>query len=176
MSEGLRRGGGGWTRGRGGGEEGRGRGGRRDAGDGGEERKGGGRGEEEEGMEERGEETQGMEGRTEETRGMEGGRELIQTVNIQQLVQQGVFCVSDLQDATALDAQRVLVDGDGQLIAEHGAGICLQGAQVVRHDERGRHDGPHSHLSTGLVNAETKVPNDQLGSKSKTVISLTALQ
>lgn len=67
-----------------------------------------------------------------------------------------------LHDASPLDAQRVLVDGDGQLVLQDGAGLGADGAQVVGHVEGSGHDGPQRHLGAGLLAAEAEVTDNQL--------------
>lgn len=69
---------------------------------------------------------------------------------------------SHLHDASSLDAQRVLVDGDGPLVLQDGAGLGADGAQVIGHVERSGHDGPQRHLGAGLFGAEAKVTDNQL--------------
>lgn len=67
-----------------------------------------------------------------------------------------------LHDASPLDAQRVLVDGDGHLVLQDGAGLCADGAKVVGHVEWSGHDGPQRHLGARLLGAEAKVTDNQL--------------
>lgn len=67
-----------------------------------------------------------------------------------------------LHDASPLDAQRVLVDADGHLVLQDGAGLGANGAQVIGHVEGGGHDGPQRHLGARLFGAEAKVTDNQL--------------
>lgn len=67
-----------------------------------------------------------------------------------------------LHDASPLEAQRVLVDGDGHLVLQDGAGLSADGAQVVGHVKRSGHDGPQRHLGARLFGAEAKVTDNQL--------------
>lgn len=67
-----------------------------------------------------------------------------------------------LHDASPLDAQRVLVDGDGKLVLQDGAGLGADGAQVVGHVQGSGHDGPQRHLGVGLLGAEAEVTDNQL--------------
>ena len=70
--------------------------------------------------------------------------------------------MTDLVDPAALDAEAVLVDGDDLLVLEDGAVVGLDGAQVDRHEERRREDGPHRHLRLGLLVRQPEVADDQL--------------
>ena len=45
-------------------------------------------------------------------------------------------------DESSLLAHLVLVDGDGILVLQKGFGSRSHVAQIIRHDERRRHDGP----------------------------------
>lgn len=67
-----------------------------------------------------------------------------------------------LHDASPLDAQRVLVDGNDQLVLQDGTGLGADGAQVVGHVEGSGHDGPQRHLGAGLLEAEAEVADNQL--------------
>lgn len=67
-----------------------------------------------------------------------------------------------LHDASPLDAQRILVDGDGQFVLQDGAGLGTDGAQVIGHVEGSGHDGPQRHLGVRLLGAEAKVTDNQL--------------
>lgn len=77
----------------------------------------------------------------------------------QQTINQEVF---HLYDASSLNAQRVLVDANGHFVLQDDASPTADGAQVVGHKERSRHDRPESHLRPRLVHAEAKVANNQL--------------
>lgn len=74
-------------------------------------------------------------------------------------------CLSDdddLQQASSLDTNRVLVDCDGHFVLQDGPGAVVQVSKVIGHDERSSHYGPQSHLRVSLVHTETKVSNDEL--------------
>lgn len=67
-----------------------------------------------------------------------------------------------LDQASALDAQVVLIDADHDFILQDGASAAADGAQIVGHEERRGHDRPQRHLRAWLVHAEAEVSNDQL--------------
>lgn len=67
-----------------------------------------------------------------------------------------------LDQASALDAQVVLIDADRDFILQDSASAAADGAQIVGHEERRGHDRPQRHLRARLVHAEAEVSNDQL--------------
>lgn len=67
-----------------------------------------------------------------------------------------------LQNASSLDAQRILVDADDHFVLQDAPGLAADDAKVGGHEKRSSHDGPQSHLTARLFQAEAKVTNYQL--------------
>ena len=77
--------------------------------------------------------------------------------------------MADLVDPPALDAERVLVDGDGAPILQQRRRLCADGAQIDRHEERRGEHAPDGHLGALLVPTQPVVTYQQLQPGSKLI-------
>lgn len=72
-----------------------------------------------------------------------------------------------LENPASLDAQGILVDFDHEWILQNVHVLGGHGTQICGHEEGGRQHRPQGHLGPGLLEAEAKVPNEQLGAEER---------
>ena len=65
-------------------------------------------------------------------------------------------------DPSALDAERILIDGDELAVEQNGFEFGPDGSQIDGHEQRCRQNAPDGHLRFGLLVAQAEVAHDQL--------------
>lgn len=79
-----------------------------------------------------------------------------------------MLCVTSythLGSVVSLLAQWILANGDDVSVLQQLFGAGTNVPQIIRHEQRGCHDGPERHLRLLLVMTQAKVPDHELGKK-----------
>lgn len=74
----------------------------------------------------------------------------------------GITSHTHLGSAVSLLSQWVLADGDDVFVLQQLLGAGTNVPQIIRHEQRGGHDGPKRHLRLLLVMTQAKVPDHKL--------------